>query len=115
MLELAERFCTMMKSGPGAVTRVLDRTSRAPARTQRAGAFGLTGGDCEVALGTVRWFNSTKGYGFIKPDAGGSDVFVHISAVEKADLTVLADGARISYELVTKRDGKAAADNLRLG
>jgi cold shock protein len=68
-----------------------------------------------MALGTVKWFNTTKGYGFIKPDGGGADVFVHISAVEKAGFTSLADGARVSYELVSKRDGKAAADNLRIG
>jgi cold shock protein len=114
MLELAERFCTMMKSGPGAVTRV-PGSNQGSGTCQRAGALVLTDGDCDVALGAVKWFNSTKGYGFIRPDAGGSDVFVHISAVEKAGLTGLADGARISYELVTKRDGKTAADNLRLG
>lgn len=68
-----------------------------------------------MALGTVKWFNPTKGYGFIKPDAGGADVFVHISAVEKAGYTNLAEGARISYELVTGRSGKPSAENLRLG
>jgi cold shock protein len=52
-----------------------------------------------VAMGVVKWFNPAKGYGFIKPDGGGHDVFVHISAVEKAGYTSLADGARISYEL----------------
>ena len=66
-------------------------------------------------MGTVKWFNETKGYGFIKPDAGGPDVFVHISAVEKAGYTGLADGAKISYELVTTRAGKTAAENLRIG
>jgi cold shock protein len=72
-------------------------------------------GDFEVAMGTVKWFNATKGYGFIKPDGGGPDVFVHISAVERADYTGLADGAEISYELVTTRTGKTAAENLRIG
>jgi CspA family cold shock protein len=57
-----------------------------------------------VAMGTMKWFNPTKGYGFIKPDAGGPDIFVHISAVEKAGHTTLAEGAKVSYELVTKRD-----------
>jgi CspA family cold shock protein len=66
-------------------------------------------------MGTVKWFNDTKGYGFIKPDGGGPDVFVHISAVEKAGYTGLADGAKISYELVTTRAGKTAAENLRIG
>ena len=68
-----------------------------------------------MAMGTVKWFNETKGYGFIKPDGGGPDVFVHISAVEKAGYTGLADGAKISYELVTTRAGKTAAENLRIG
>ena len=71
-------------------------------------------GDTSVALGIVKWFNPTKGYGFIRPDAGGPDVFVHISAVEKAGLTSLAEGVRISYELMTGRSGKTSAENLRL-
>jgi CspA family cold shock protein len=63
----------------------------------------------------VKWFNPTKGYGFIKPETGGPDVFVHISAVEKAGYTSLAEGARLSFELVANRSGKMAAENLRLG
>ena len=68
-----------------------------------------------MAMGTVKWFNPIKGYGFIKPDTGGQDVFVHISAVERAGYSGLAEGAKISYELVTTRFGKTAAENLRLG
>jgi len=68
-----------------------------------------------VAMGTVKWFNPIKGYGFIKPDNGGQDVFVHNSAVERAGYSGLAEGAKISYELVTTRFGKTAAENLRLG
>jgi len=67
-----------------------------------------------VAMGTVKWFNATKGYGFIKPEADGPDVFVHISAVEKAGHTGLAEGAKVSYELVTGRAGKTSAENLRI-
>ena len=64
--------------------------------------------------GTVKWFNATKGYGFITPENGGQDVFVHISAVERAGLRDLRDGQKISYELVQdKRSGKMSADNLR--
>jgi len=68
-----------------------------------------------VAIGTVKWFNATKGYGFIKPDGGGADVFVNISAVEKAGYAGLAEGAKVSYELVTGRFGKVSAENLRIG
>jgi cold shock protein len=66
-----------------------------------------------VAAGKVKWFNATKGYGFIQPDTGGKDVFVHISAVEKAGYTSLAEGAKVSYEVVANR-GKESAENLRL-
>jgi CspA family cold shock protein len=74
-----------------------------------------TSGRTDVAMGIVKWFNATKGYGFIQPDGGGKDVFVHISAVEKAGYTSLAEGARISYEEVAGRSGKVSAENLRLG
>jgi CspA family cold shock protein len=69
----------------------------------------------KVAIGTVKWFNATKGYGFIKPDEGSADVFVHISAVEKAGYTGLAEGTKLSYELVRGRTGKVSAENLRFG
>jgi CspA family cold shock protein len=65
-------------------------------------------------MGTVKWFNATKGFGFIQPDEGGQDVFVHISAVERAGLGTLQEGQKISYEIVAdRRSGKSAADNLR--
>lgn len=66
-----------------------------------------------MATGTVKWFNPTKGYGFIQPDQGGSDVFVHVSAVQRAGLTTLQEGARISYELATEK-GKTSAVNLKM-
>ena len=62
--------------------------------------------------GTVKWFNNQKGFGFIQPDAGGTDVFVHISAVERAGMRSLMEGQKVSYEIVTER-GKQAAGNLQ--
>ena len=67
-----------------------------------------------MATGTVKWFNTTKGFGFIAPDTGGSDVFVHISAVERAGLTGLADNQKIEFELREGRDGRASASDLKL-
>lgn len=64
--------------------------------------------------GTVKWFNSTKGFGFIQPDNGGTDIFVHISAVERSGLGSLTDGQKIRYEIVQdRRSGKSSADNLQ--
>jgi CspA family cold shock protein len=70
-------------------------------------------GRCEVATGTVKWFNTTKGFGFIQPDGGGKDVFVHISAVERAGYTGLAEGAKVSFDVVPNR-GKESAENLKI-
>ena len=66
-----------------------------------------------MATGTVKWVNSQKGYGFIQPDEGGPDVFVHISAVERAGMSNLKEGQKLSYELERGRNGKSAAVNLR--
>ena len=65
-----------------------------------------------MASGTVKWFNTTKGYGFLAPDDGGADIFVHVSAVEKAGLRSLNEGQKLSYELQKER-GKTAAVNLK--
>ncbi len=66
-----------------------------------------------VATGTVKWFNPTKGYGFIQPQSGGKDVFVHISALERAGLSTLNEGATVDYEIVSDR-GKELAGNLKV-
>jgi CspA family cold shock protein len=65
-----------------------------------------------MATGTVKWFNATKGYGFIQPDNGGKDVFVHVTAVERAGLRSLQEGQKVSYEVATER-GRISAVNLQ--
>ncbi len=72
------------------------------------------GGTIEMPTGTVKWFNPTKGFGFIEPDEGGADAFVHISAVEQAGLSSLNEGQKVNYELEPGREGKMAAANLSL-
>lgn len=67
-----------------------------------------------MANGTVKWFNPTKGFGFIEPEDGGKDAFVHISAVERAGLSTLTEGQRVSYELQAGRNGKSSAENLSI-
>ena len=67
-----------------------------------------------MANGTVKWFNSTKGFGFIAPEEGGKDVFVHISAVERAGLTGLADDQKVTYDVEPGRDGRESATNIAL-
>jgi|SRR5579871_1016250 len=68
-----------------------------------------------VPTGKVKWFNVTKGYGFIVPDDGGKDLFVHITAVQKAGYTNLVEGVRVSYEIRPDREGHPTAENLKLG
>jgi CspA family cold shock protein len=67
-----------------------------------------------MATGTVKWFNATKGYGFIQPDDGGNDAFVHITALEQSGIDSLNEGAKVSFDLEMGRNGKEAASNLRL-
>jgi CspA family cold shock protein len=65
-----------------------------------------------MAIGTVKWFNPSKGFGFIEPESGDKDVFVHVSALEQAGMSTLTEGQRVSYDIVTDR-GKSAAGNLK--
>jgi CspA family cold shock protein len=67
-----------------------------------------------MATGTVKWFNATKGYGFIQPDEGNKDVFLHISAVERAGLRSIEEGQKISFEIETRRDGRESATDIAL-
>lgn len=76
--------------------------------------FFAIAGVASADEGSVKWFNATKGYGFIKPDAGGDDVFVHISAIQRAGLESLKEGQRVFYDLVEDRRGKMSADHLKL-
>ncbi len=67
-----------------------------------------------MANGTVKWFNATKGYGFIEPEDGGKDAFIHISALERSGIGSLQDGQKVTYELIAGRDGKEAAEEIKL-
>jgi CspA family cold shock protein len=77
-----------------------------------SGAAPRQKGDASMPQGTVKWFNPTKGYGFIAPDTGGKDVFVHISAVQKAGLRSLNEGQKVGFEVEQQQNGRAAAVNL---
>jgi CspA family cold shock protein len=103
-----------------------DSTSRLAARDEEAfrtdsglatsgRSFNLIYRTSSMATGTVKWFNATKGFGFIQPDDGGKDVFVHISAVERAGLRELNEGQKVAYEIVAdKRTGRSSAGNLKV-
>ena len=67
-----------------------------------------------MASGTVKWFNPTKGYGFVQPDSGGKDVFIHISAVERAGLSTLNEGQKVNYEITEDGNGRSSADQITI-
>jgi CspA family cold shock protein len=75
---------------------------------------GIAAGDETMPTGTVKFFNLNKGYGFIAPEDGGKDVFVHITALQKSNLTTLNEGQKVSFELTPGRDGKISADNVQI-
>jgi cold shock protein len=101
---LSSRLWAASKSSPE--TRICGTAREIGGRAQRK--------ETTMATGTVKWFNPTKGYGFIQPQAGGKDVFVHISAVERAGLSTLNEGQIVQYEVVSNR-GKESADSLKVG
>ncbi|HSY85767.1 MAG TPA: cold-shock protein [Verrucomicrobiae bacterium] len=68
-----------------------------------------------MPTGTVKWFNPTKGFGFVQPDTGGKDIFVHISAVQRAGMQTLKEGQKVTYEIQTQKDGRQSAENLAVG
>jgi CspA family cold shock protein len=90
----------------------LDLALTEPGRRTPAG--GITEGDFTMAKGTVKWFNETKGYGFIAPEGGRKDVFVHITALERAGLRSLKDGQAVTFDIEAGRDGRESATNLAL-
>ena len=90
----------------------IDYQLTAPGRRNPAG--GNSTGDFTMAKGTVKWFNATKGYGFIAPEGGKTDVFVHITALERAGLRSLKDGQPVTFDIEAGRDGRESATNLAL-
>jgi CspA family cold shock protein len=110
------RRCQPTSDGGAAVHQLLVVTiccCRSHRNVQVSGSTSFKPLETLMATGTVKWFNPTKGYGFIQPQGGGQDVFVHISAVERAGLSTLNEGQKVEYEIVSNR-GKSSAENLKV-
>lgn len=119
-----QRLCVIDVLIKYAMSRCVTKTLRSAPSLKAAGQLEDTApprrnnvggdliGDTDMATGTVKWFNTTKGFGFIAPDDGGKDVFVHISAVERAGLTGLRDDQKVQYEMIEGRDGRQSAGDL---
>ena len=114
---MSERAGATRASAISTIKKRASRVSCTPLDTPPAGfdtlLSVLPSGDDGLAKGTVKWFNPTKGYGFIQPDSGGSDVFVHVTAVQKAGLQGLDENAKVEYELENQR-GKTSAIDLKV-
>jgi|SRR5882757_2268578 CspA family cold shock protein len=105
------RCCLSYQARP--IPRIVRPSGMPGLRGPAVRYYFLSCGDDVMAKGTVKWFNATKGFGFIQPSSGGKDVFVHISAVEKAGLSSLNEGQTVEYEEVANR-GKTSAENLKV-
>jgi cold shock protein len=112
---LTASFCFgLLPIGPfgGASSGIHEAANRNVPHGLSCGAINIMFLEAIMAIGTVKWFNAQKGFGFIQPDNGTADVFVHISAVERAGMSGLAEGQKLSFEVVSER-GKSAASNLQ--
>jgi cold shock protein len=102
------------RAKPAPLPKTSLKSDQARAKVVRAQRAYAHLGEVKMATGTVKWFNATKGFGFIQPDDGGNDVFVHISAVERAGMGSLNEGQKLSYESkLDSQRGKTSAENLR--
>lgn len=113
-LPFERSICLVERAEPAPLPKTSLKSDYARAKVVRAHRALAHLGETQMSTGTVKWFNATKGFGFIQPDDGGNDVFVHISAVERAGMGSLNEGQKLSYEAkVDSMRGKTSAENLR--